>query len=254
MSRLRSRAWQWLRCTRNVNSCQPIDGATADSYVATAADVASALRVRLRVTNTLGSDEARSDPTAAVVAAPAPPPDPTPDPDPAPTPPPEPTPTPTPTPTQTPPPVTAPPTAAPAVTTTLEPIVVPAAPSPAPTPAAAAPTLLDPFPVVRIRGRLTATGARVSLFTVRGPRGARTVVRCRGASCPVRRLVRSGARVRLRPLERYLRAGTRLEIRVTSPGRIGKWTRILIRRGAAPRRSDRCLVPGDPSPVRCPVR
>ncbi len=231
-------SWQWLRCTRNVSSCREIEGATADSYVATAADVASALRVRLTVTTPAGADDERSAPTTSVAAAPVP----------------QPTPSPTPTATPTPTPAPAPPSAAPAVVVSPEPATTVNPPTPTATPAAGLPTLLDPFPVVRIRGRLTETGARVSLFTVRASRGVRTVARCRGASCPVRRLTRYGARVRLRPLERHLRAGTRLEIRVTTPGRIGKWTRILIRRGAAPRRSDRCLFPGDPSPEPCPDR
>jgi hypothetical protein len=114
------------------------------------------------------------------------------------------------------------------------------------------PPMLDPFPVVRIRGRLTATGARVTLFTVRAPRGVRIDVRCRGSSCPVRRLARTAAVSRLRPFERHLRAGTRLEITVTKPGYIGKWTTIVIRRGAPPKRSDRCRYAGGRRPVPCP--
>jgi hypothetical protein len=118
----------------------------------------------------------------------------------------------------------------------------------------AAPLMLDPFPVVRIRGQLTPTGARVTLFTVRATRGTLIVVRCRGESCPIRRFSRRAARTRVRPLERHLLAGTRLLVRVTKPGYIGKWTRIVIRRGAVPRRSDRCLYPGAGEPVRCADR
>ena len=33
--------------------------------------------------------------------------------------------------------------------------------------------MLKPFPIVRIKGVLTARGARVTLLTVRAPRGAR---------------------------------------------------------------------------------
>ena len=47
-------------------------------------------------------------------------------------------------------------------------------------------------------------------------------------------------------------AGTRLVIGVTKPGRIGKRTTIVIRRGKAPRRIDRCLMPRARKAVRCP--
>jgi hypothetical protein len=58
---------------------------------------------------------------------------------------------------------------------------------------------------------------------------------------------------RLWRFERALRAGTRLEVRVTKPGYIGKWTKIVIRRGAAPRRSDRCLYPQTRRVAGCPT-
>ena len=43
-----------------------------------------------------------------------------------------------------------------------------------------------------------------------------------------------------------------LEIRVTKPGYIGKDTVIVIRRGAPPRRSDRCLVADTQRVAKCP--
>jgi hypothetical protein len=111
--------------------------------------------------------------------------------------------------------------------------------------------MLDPFPIVRIRGVLTATGARVTLLSVRAPRGARITVVCRGRGCPVRRLVPAPGAGRLRPFERDLRAGTRLELTVSKHGYIGKFTVIVIRRNASPWRSDRCLEPGAKRAVRC---
>ena len=112
---------------------------------------------------------------------------------------------------------------------------------------------LDPFPVVRIRGRITRTGARISLLTVRAPLGARVSVRCRGSACPMRRLARSArARaVRVRPFERELRAGTVVEVSVTQPGLIGKYTRFRIRRRGAPARTDLCLLPDRRRPAAC---
>ena len=52
--------------------------------------------------------------------------------------------------------------------------------------------------------------------------------------------------------QRVLANGTKLTIRVTKPGRIGKYTEIVIRANKAPWRRDRCLVPGSSRPRRCP--
>jgi hypothetical protein len=229
--------WTWLRCAHSTGSCSVIAGASTRTYQVVAADQNSGLRVRLRVTNPSGSDEARSDPTAVIGPAPAPTSTPTP----------AATPSPTPTPTATPPPTPTPsPTAAP--------------PVPVPTPVAAAlvkapspPPLLRPFPVVRIKGFLTQAGARITLFTVRAPRAAQVTVVCRGADCPRHRFRPASGPARLRPFERALIAGTRLVVAVTEPGFIGKLTVISIRRQAAPRRTDRCLPPGATRGVRCPA-
>ena len=51
--------------------------------------------------------------------------------------------------------------------------------------------LLTPFPIVRIVGRLTRTGAKLSLLSIRAPAQATVEVRCRGRSC------RSSARSRM---------------------------------------------------------
>jgi hypothetical protein len=221
--------WQWLRCSATDDSeCSPIPGATADSYVVNAADIGSKLCVELTVTNTKGTDvHHAAEHTAVVQAAP-----------PAPTPSPTPTPTPTPTPNPTP-----------------TPSVTPAPLPPAVTPASGPPPLLDPFPVVRIRGLLTPTGARITLFTVRVPSDVFVAVLCRGASCPTQRFTRRASTqslIRVRRFERRLRAGTRLSIKVTQPGRIGKLTTIVIRRGAAPKRSDQCAYPQVRLPAPCP--
>jgi hypothetical protein len=237
-------AWSWQRCPRATGSCSAIAGATAATYVPTVADIGSVLRVRLRVSNRDGTDEERSGPTAAVVAAPVPTPTPTPTATPAPTATPEPTATATPSPTPTP---EATPVPAPA------PAVPAPVPTPTPRPAAAPPTLLRPFPVVRIKGVLTGGGARVTLLSVRAPRGSRVTVACEGRDCPVPAFTARGSTVRLRRFERGLRAGTRLEVRVTKRGFIGKSTVIVIRRQAPPKRTDRCLPPGGTRSVRCPA-
>ena len=232
-------SWAWQRCPKASGSCTLIAGATAARYRVMAGDANSFLRVRLTLKNEAGTAEARSKPTAMVTVAPVP------------------TATPTPTVTATP---------APTPEATLEPtaspegVAVPAAPPPEPVaalPAAASPSpqavalRLHPFPVVRIKGLLTATGARVTLLSVRAPRSARITVLCRGHDCPTRRFTAPAGTRRLRRFERRLRAGTRLEVRVTMPGYIGKDTVIVIRRQAAPSRADRCLNPDSIRPVRC---
>jgi hypothetical protein len=202
-------------------------------------------------------------PTATSTATPTPTPTPTPTRTPTPTPTRTPTPTPTPTPTKTPKP-TKTPTPTPTPTTTPTPTATSTA-TPAPTavafeltpapsrPAATRPRLLDPFPVVRIKGRIGTAGARVTLLTVRAPKGARIVIECRGKGCPARRRASTAALQRFQAFERPLRAGVRLTIVVSMPGFVGKWTEIEIRRNAAPRRTDRCVLPGARTPERCPA-
>jgi hypothetical protein len=112
---------------------------------------------------------------------------------------------------------------------------------------------MRPFPVVRVRGRTTPRGANITLLTVTAPRGARIAIRCRGRDCPARRWARATAVTRIARFQRHLRAGTRLIVTVTKSGRIGKHTVLTIRRGAAPLRRDRCLLPGTNRPVRCPA-
>jgi Tol biopolymer transport system component len=64
-------AYQWQRCSASGVDCQPIDGATASSYVTTAADAGSALMVTVSAANGFGSVNASSLPTAMVGDVPA---------------------------------------------------------------------------------------------------------------------------------------------------------------------------------------
>jgi PKD repeat protein len=115
------------------------------------------------------------------------------------------------------------------------------------------PGRMRPFPVVRIAGVVLPRGAQIQILSVRAPRGAQVLVRCRGRGCPVGSVARTSATrvVRIRRFERRLRAGVTLELFVRQAGKIGKYTRFLIRAGKPPARIDRCLVPGRPRPVRC---
>jgi hypothetical protein len=114
-----------------------------------------------------------------------------------------------------------------------------------------APPLLSPFPVVRIVGQLTRTGARIRFLSVRAPVCSRLTTICRGRTCPFKRdsrlVGRKGARVR--PLAgRSLRAGVRLDVTVTKRDRIGKYTRLRIRRGKPPARTDRWIQSAQTTP------
>jgi hypothetical protein len=113
-------------------------------------------------------------------------------------------------------------------------------------------SFINPFPVVRIAGRFKGTRTRLTRITIRARRGVRIRLRCSGRGCPYRRRAVATKLVRVRSLQRTYRPRAKIEIRVTQPRRIGKYTRLTTRRGKAPLRIDRCLMPGSTRPVRCP--
>ena len=123
-------------------------------------------------------------------------------------------------------------------------------------------TLMEPFPIVRIAGRETPGGVKLTLVTVSAPISARVTVRIRGTG------VRTTSQSRLATATKQsdtpgtallsfprfahsLAAGAVLEIRVTKAGQIGKLTRFVPRRGKLPRRTDNCLSTGE-APIVCP--
>jgi PKD domain len=121
--------------------------------------------------------------------------------------------------------------------------------------------LMQPFPVVRIAGSDTASGVRLSLLTVQAPVGARVTVTCKGRGCPTKSESRVAVStdskggtfvVGFQRFERSLRAGVMLEIRVSRPGEIGKYTSFLVRRDRLPVRVDKCLGPTGINPIVCP--
>ena len=121
-------------------------------------------------------------------------------------------------------------------------------------------SLMQPFPVVRIAGLMSAGGLDLRLLKVQQTQaGARITVRCRGRGCPMRstrRVTRSNRRgvapVEFRGFERSLRFGVTLEVLISKPGEIGKYTRFTIRRGQLPERVDMCLDPTGVKPLVCP--
>jgi len=119
--------------------------------------------------------------------------------------------------------------------------------------------LMQPFPIVRIAGSETRSGARISLLTAEAPPGARIIVRCKGHGCPVKSAQRAAVSSRSGPVpvsfrafERSLRAGVTLEIFVFKSGQIGKYTRFVIRHGRLPLRVDTCLSATALKPLACP--
>jgi hypothetical protein len=234
--------FRWQRCaTEEKNTCDRIMGAPdAPSYRVVDADVGKRLAVRV-ISNVAGIENSGWSPRTDVVTA-APP-----DPPPAPTPTPTPSATPTPSPRPTPDRDPDPPADAPKFTQSSGPAMdVPA------TAAAAELRFLRPFPVVRVKGTLVSGGARISLFRVKAPAEATVDTRCKRKGCKFRR--RSFGAGRVRKLERFLRAGTRVTIRVSTPDTVGKYVRLVIRDGSPPKRRDACVLPGAGAPVACPER
>jgi hypothetical protein len=125
-------------------------------------------------------------------------------------------------------------------------------------------SLMQPFPIVRIAGRVTVRGARIRLLSVQAPPGARIVIRCRGRHCRVKMVTRlvgvtaasvaTGMSVLTFPsFERRFRGGTTLQIAVTRGDEIGKYTSFQIRAGRLPVRRDACVEPSNPQPIACPA-
>jgi hypothetical protein len=114
---------------------------------------------------------------------------------------------------------------------------------------------------VRIITTRSGGRLRLKLLSVEAPAGAKVAVVCNGKGCPVRSL----SRVALRPKGKYtglpvlsfprlqhaLPAGVALEIRVTEPGKIGKYTRFAVRKGRLPLRSDGCVSSTEPKAIPC---
>jgi hypothetical protein len=228
--------YTWRRCPATGRSCDQIDGATGRQYVVKAQDLGFRLGVTIHLKNKVDPPASATSVTTDVVVLPTtassgppppPPPPPPADPDPG-------------------------PTSEPVTPAEGTSFIEPVAPIVGPAVAARA-TLLRPFPVVRIRGYFKPGGVRVTLLSVNAPRSAHITARCVGGGCPVRTLSVASAPARLRPFERFLPAGTVLQVRVTRAGSIGKYASFVIRARSAPARRDLCLMPGRAKPAACPT-
>lgn len=117
-------------------------------------------------------------------------------------------------------------------------------------------TLLAPSPVVHLRGLIFARWVQIDLLSVQAPRGATVRVLCHGSSCSKarvsRRVVSASKSLRFHAMEQRMRPGTTIEVFITAPGRIGRYTSFAIRPKVAPVRRDLCLIPGRAKPATCP--
>jgi hypothetical protein len=119
--------------------------------------------------------------------------------------------------------------------------------------------LMQPFPVVRIVSADTASGIKLKLLRVLAPAGARIGVICRNRGCPVKSLAKIASAKSIVSaytfprLERPLRAGVVLEVRVFKAGQIGKYTRLVVRRGRLPQRVDLCVDSAGVKAIACPA-
>ena len=107
---------------------------------------------------------------------------------------------------------------------------------------------------VRISSRPGKGSTLITRLGVRTTKGAMVRASCKGKGCPSQRASSTRSRgktVRLRWLERRLPAGSRIRIYVTSKGKVGSYTALLIRRAKLPSRKDLCLAPGTTRTVRC---
>ena len=149
----------------------------------------------------------------------------------------------------------------PPTSTTPTPVAPPAVLPPAPAQTPKSLPLLSPFPIIRIVGRTTPRGARISLLTIRGTVGNYVVSRCIGARgrCPYQqrtaRIAGRRGQIRtfhVRAFERSFRAGVVLRVYVVDTGRTGKFTSFKIHSKRAPRRNDGCIADVLLKPVSCP--
>ena len=69
--------------------------------------------------------------------------------------------------------------------------------------------LLTPAPVIRLNGQLLSSGSRITILSVRAPKGTLVTVKCHGKTSGVsqrRKRVKSGS-VRFKTYERFLQGG-----------------------------------------------
>jgi PKD repeat protein len=115
--------------------------------------------------------------------------------------------------------------------------------------------LMSPFPVVRLVGKLRASGkTQIRRLVVRAAGGTDVLIRCDGTGCPWEQRGRAikDDRVRFAGVEKVLSPDVVLDVFATDPNLIGKFTRFKFRHGKPPKRLDRCLAGAIRDPIPCP--
>ena len=117
------------------------------------------------------------------------------------------------------------------------------------------PALRYPKLTVRIRGKILPTTIQLQGLSVKAPTGFKATVSCKGRGCPFAKATRRVRRgfARFDQLKRSMRPGTIIRVTVTKPLNWGRYTRLRLRRGAAPERIDKCLRGESTRPVICPT-
>ena len=99
---------------------------------------------------------------------------------------------------------------------------------------------------------VTAGSARLTQLVVHNaPKGARIALSCRGRGCPSRKTTRRTVKRELQKVVLHgafrrarLRFGTRLTLRITAAGTIGRTYTYVVKRGQLPVRTTVCRAPG----------
>jgi large repetitive protein len=116
------------------------------------------------------------------------------------------------------------------------------------------PLLLLPDVVIDINGSVAGAFTTVKLLRVRAPKGTKVLVMCKGKGCPKKVSKRGkGRALRFKAFERRFKAGTKLIVRTTKPGFIGRQATFVMRSGKRPKRVDRCMFPGATTARKCPA-
>jgi hypothetical protein len=114
---------------------------------------------------------------------------------------------------------------------------------------------IKPKPVITLSGRFTATGATITRFTVKAPKGATTTLACSKGTCPAKKqTIKGGHTTHLAKFEKKtLKAGTRIQLTVARKGYVSEVSIITIRKKTKPSRSDSCILPGKKTRQKCPA-
>ena len=116
----------------------------------------------------------------------------------------------------------------------------------------ARPLVLLPDVVIDINGSVTGRVTTVRLLRVHAPAGTTVLVICKGKRCPKKVSKRGrGRALRFKSVERRHRAGTKLIVKITKPGFIGRQTTFTMRSSKRPKRVNLCLLPGASKATKC---